>query len=142
MSSALSVRSAMLPRVNAIGKHHRFGGDHAAAAAGELGLAERGVRQPEQVPDLVQRDRLDVVAIRPAGLGRRPREDRVEEDVRLEDAPVGLVDGERGRGERPILVRAADESDHVRAIVDERERPHEADELSTRSGRSRRRARC
>ena len=109
-------------------KHHRLGGNHAAAAADELGLAERRVRQAEQVPDLVQRDRLDVEAIRSAGLGRRPGKDRVEVDVRLEDAPVGLVDGEGRRGEGPILPGLAEVSDDVRAVLDKRPRLHEADE--------------
>ncbi len=109
-------------------KHHGLGGHDAAAAADELGLAERRMRQAEQVPDLVERDRLDVIAIGAAGLGGRPGKDGVEVDVRLEDPAVGLVDGERRGGERAILSWLTEVADHVRAIVDKRPRLHEPDE--------------
>ena len=109
-------------------EHHGLGGNDAAAAPDELGLAESRVRQPEQMPDLVERDRLDVVAIRSAGLGRRPGKDRIEIDVRLEDAPVRLVDGEGRGGERAILPGLTEVADDVRAVLDKRPRLHEPDE--------------
>src|SRR6185295_12739838 len=56
-------------------KHHRFGGEHATAAAGpQLGLADRRVPEAAEVADLVERDALEVEPARfPVGRDR-PRE--------------------------------------------------------------------
>ena len=75
MSSACSTRSAVAPAVIAIGNITAPLPMHAAAAAAAaLGLADRGVAEPEQVPELVQHDRLEIDAI---GLAiRRHRKQR------------------------------------------------------------------
>ena len=125
MSSALSERSAVLPARNR--KHHGLRGDHPARSTNELRLSERGMRQAEEVADLVQRDRFDVIAIGRAAVCGRPRKDRVEVDVRLENASIGRIHRERRRGERSILARLTEIANHVGAVFDKRPRLYEAD---------------
>ena len=114
MSSAFSDRSAMLPRLKAIGNIT----DSAAMTRRPLPSARSRPSaecdSPSRWPISCTRDRLDVEPIGVAALRRRPREERVEEDVRLEDAAVGGVDGERRRRQRAVLVGAVEEADHRR----------------------------
>ena len=55
--------------------------------------------------------------------------------------PVGGVDREGRRRQRPILIGAVEEAEHVRVVLDERRAPGRSRRTPTRSGRSGRRAR-
>ena len=46
-------------------EHHRLGAEHAASTRDELRLPDHRMAEAEQVADLVERDRLDVLASRP-----------------------------------------------------------------------------
>ena len=103
MSSALSVRAATLPGANAIG-------NITASAAStrrpppsrSLGFAEGGMAEAAHVPDLVQRDALEIEPFGNAGLRHRPRERGVEEDVRLDERAGRAIDEKAGRREHAI----------------------------------------
>ena len=70
-------------------EHHRLGAKHAAAAGAELGFAERGMTETEEMADLVKRDRLDVEAIRLARLRDRP--EKSTEFRKMSDSRISPV---------------------------------------------------
>ena len=128
MSSARRVRFSR-PRRERDREHHRLGAQDAPAAADQLGLADHRVAEPVQVPDLVQRDRLEILPARLARGSDRPREGRVEEDVRLDDLPRNRVDSEGRRSEHAIEVGPVLETEHVDAVAGRGIRAGEAGEL-------------
>src|SRR5262245_37405004 len=100
MSSALNVRPAVVPGANAIGNIT------ASAAVAQFGLAERGVAEPAQVPDLMERDALQIETIGLARWTDRPLKRRVEEDVGFDERPGSHVDDEARGREHPIEIRS------------------------------------
>ena len=99
-------------------KHHRFGREHAAAAAfAQLRLAERRVAEAAHVADLVQRDALEVEPVRLAVGRDRPRERGVEEDVGFDERAGRRVDDEARRREHAIEIGPAREPERRHAVV-------------------------
>ncbi len=103
MSSGCNTRSAIAPAVNAMGNITGPAGDDTAAAARrELGFAQSRVAEAKEVPELVERNRLDVDAAGLALRRRRPDEPAVEEDVGFDDVAVGRVDQKTGRAKNAV----------------------------------------
>ena len=63
--------------------------------------------------DLVQRDRLEIEAVRLAARRHRPRERRVEEDVRFDELAAHGIEREARRAEHAIEFRMALEAEHA-----------------------------
>ena len=101
----------------------------------QLGFAERGVAQPQQVPEFVQRHRFEVDAARRALRRHRPREAGVEEDVGFDNRAVGGVDQEAGRAEHAIEVRPIEKSQRRAAVHHAGRRGGHALELEAHGGR-------
>src|SRR4051812_34031562 len=72
-------------------KHHRLSAEDTPAARAQLGLAQSGMRQPEEMSDLVECDGLDVEAPRDAGLRCGPCERGIEEDIGFDDLTRGRI---------------------------------------------------
>src|SRR5687767_15962470 len=85
--------------------------------------------EPEQMADLVKRNRLDVEPVRLSARGYRPVEERVQKDLGLDDLPGDGVDEEGRRAERPTLIGLIRKADHCQPVVIVRPRLGEAGEL-------------
>ena len=107
----------MLPAANAIGNMTDFGAEHAAAAGNHFGFAERRMPEPEQVADLVDGDRLEVVPAGHAGGIGRPRKGGIEEDVGLDNLAGRRVDDEVGGAEDAIEVGTVLIAEHGHAVA-------------------------
>src|SRR5262249_56545698 len=88
-----------------------------------------GVPEAEEMPDLVKRDRLDVLPARLAAGRRRPREHRIEEDVRLDHFAGQAVERERRRAEHAVEIGTVLEPDDGHAVAGGGIRARETDEL-------------
>ena len=126
----------MLPAEKAIGNMTASAPSTRRPPGTHLGFAERRVPEPEQVADLVHaRSTRRRSGPTPRPRRRRPRESRVEEDVRLDDLAGRRVDEEVRGAEHAIEVGTVLIADDGHAVAGDRLRLSERRRTAMRGRR-------